>query len=367
MSMQRVAQLAGVSTSTVSRFFHNDPCVAPDTAAIVRQAVQTLGFSPAVRRRRDATKSTDTAHTVAFLVLGTSGSNATPAFEKLLRAVSDASDAHDLSLVLNFISDPTQIPRRLFDLPLGGVLCHGDQPGASGIAQLRSLPTVWLMANRHRPQWGDQVMPNNAVIGDMAGRYLVRQGHRRLAYLGANRESWSMRLRAFAFRKAAEDAGVVAEIFDAATQTGADYWSGNGLAAAADQLVASVVGATPMPTGLFVEEDRLLPMIDRGLRVRGVRPGPGGDVEIISCNDERPHYAGLASLPARVDIRPEAVGRRGVEQLVWRMRNPGLAERVRVMVEPALIEPAAGSEWIGTSAIERTSVAANGHGRTGND
>lgn len=356
MSMQRVAQLAGVSTSTVSRFFHNDPCVSPDTAAVVRKAVQELGFSPAVRRKRDVGRSTETAHTVAFLVLGTSGSNATPAFEKLLRAVSDASDAADLSLVLNFISDPTHIPRRLFDLPLGGVLCHGDQPGASGMAQLRSLPTVWLMANRHRPQWGDQVMPNNAVIGDMAGRYLVRQGHRRLAYLGANGESWSMRLRSFAFRKAAEDAGVVAEIFDAVQPGTGDYWSGDGLAAAADRLVARVVESTPMPTGLFVEEDRLLPMIDAALRARGVRPGPGGDVEIISCNDERPHYAGLASLPARVDIRPEAVGRRGVEQLVWRMRNPGLAERVRVMVEPALIEPAPGSEWITSATADRTPV-----------
>jgi LacI family transcriptional regulator len=200
-------------------------------------------------------------------------------------------------------------------------------------------------------------MPNNAVIGDMAGRYLVRQGHRRLAYLGANRESWSMRLRAFAFQKAAEDAGAQADVFGASASAGGDYWSGDGLAGAADQLAASVVGASPMPTGLFVEEDRLIPMIDRALRARGVRPGV--DVEIVGCNDERPHYAGLASLPARIDIRPEAVGRRGVEQLVWRMRNPEISERVRVMVEPTLIEPATGTEWNTNGAADRMSAAIN--------
>jgi hypothetical protein len=63
-------------------------------------------------------------------------------------------------------------------------------------------------------------------------------------------------------------------------------------------------------------------------------------VELVSCNNEQPHYAGLAAEPARIDIRPEAIGRRGVEQLMWRMRRgPEVPERVRVMVDPVLIEP----------------------------
>ena len=221
MSMQRVAQLAGVSTATVSRVFHDAPCVAKDTAAIVRQVGAQLGFSPAPRRRRSAA-SGDGRHchhaadrAIAFLVLGTSGANATPAFEKLLRAVSQSADANDLSLVLSFVSDPSHVPQRLLERQLAGVLCHGDQPSARSLAQLKSLPTVWLMANRHRPQWGDQVMPNNAVIGDLAGRYLVRRGHRRLAYLGIGPDGWSMRLRAFAFGRVAQDAGATAGVFAA--------------------------------------------------------------------------------------------------------------------------------------------------------
>src|SRR5262245_4876535 len=140
MSMQRVAQLAGVSTSTVSRVFHDDPCVAKETAAAVRLIVDQLGFTPAPRRRRNGTnghgKHQATDRTIAFLVLGTSGSNATPGFEKLLRAVSDAANDNDLSIVLNFVSDPSHIPSRLLDRQLAGVLCHGDQPGASGLARL---------------------------------------------------------------------------------------------------------------------------------------------------------------------------------------------------------------------------------------
>ena len=356
MSMQRVAQLAGVSTSTVSRVFHDDPCVAADTAAAVRQVVRQMGFIPATRRRRNGTNGNHrpTGNAIAFLVLGTSGSNATPGFEKLLRGVSDAANDNNLSLILTFVSDPSDIPARLLDRQLAGVLCHGDQPGATGLARLRALPSVWLMANRHRPRWGDQVMPNNAVIGDVAGRYLVRRGHRRLAYLGVGRDGWSMQLRSFAFGKAAEDAGAAAQLFEASTGQANDYWGADGLASAAEQLVAQILAAVPMPTGLFIAEDRLLPVIDRALRARGIRPGT--DVEVISCNNEQPHYAGLAALPARIDIRSEAIGRRGVEQLVWRMRNGDVPERVRVMVDPVLIEPETNGTHLWRESADERSV-----------
>ena len=344
-SMQHVAQLAGVSTSTVSRVFQDDPRVAAETAAAVRQIVRDIGFTPALRRRRNGTngKHRQTANAIGFLVLGTSGANATPGFEKLLRGVSDSANANDLSLILSFVSDPSDIPQRLLDRRLAGVLCHGDQPGATGLARLRALPSVWLMANRHRPRWGDQVQPNNAVIGDVAGRYLVRRGHRRLAYHGVGPGGWSMQLRSFAFGKAAEDAGAEALVFEAPANHANDYWGDDGLTSAAERLVAQILAAAPMPTGLFIAEDRVLPAIDRALRARGIRPGT--DVEVVSCNNEQPHYAGLAALPARIDIRPEAIGRRGVEQLVWRMRNTDLPERVRVMVDPVLIEPEHNTEY----------------------
>ena len=109
----------------------------------------------------------------------------------------------------------------------------------------------------------------------------------------------------------------------------------------AERLIEQVVIASP--TGLFVAEDHLLPAIDRALRSRGIEAGR--DVEIIACNNERPHYAGLASPPARIDIRPEAIGRRGVEQLIWRMGGGAdVAERIRVMVDPVLIEPGDGQD-----------------------
>ena len=352
MSLQRVAQLAGVSTSTVSRVVHDHPSVAADTASAVRAIMERLSFTPATRVRRthrangfhrDGLGDTARATSLGFVILGASGANAAPAFEKLLRGVSAACNENGLSLTIGFVTDAARAPQWLLERKVDGLLLHGDQPASLVQERLRALPAVWLMANRRRPLWGDQVMPNNAVIGDLAAKYLIRRGHRRLAHLGVGGGAWSLRLRAFAFQHAAEDAGAEARVLDApatAAEPNADYWCADGLAAAADAMVGELMsGGSPAATGLFVAEDRLLPLVDQALRARGVNSGSGGDVEIVSCNNEQPHHAGLQSRPAVIDIRPEAIGRRGVEQLVWRMRNRDVGERVRTMVDPVLIEP----------------------------
>src|SRR3954464_6551682 len=100
MTMRRVAQLAGVSTSTVSRVINDRQNVAPETIAAVRRVMRQLAVtpSPRLRSRTFNASRANKATTVAFLVFGTSGAHPAPAFERLLRGVSEASSQHDLSL-----------------------------------------------------------------------------------------------------------------------------------------------------------------------------------------------------------------------------------------------------------------------------
>ena len=338
MSLHQIAKLAGVSASTVSRVVNDHPTVAAGTAASVREAMLKLSLTPAPRRRVNGRTNGARATAIAFLVFGTADSSkAAPAFERLLHGVSTEANENDVDLMFSFVSDRAQLPLRSLGREVGGLLLHGERPTAPLQARLSGLPTVWLMANRQRPPWGDQVMPDNTVIGEIAAKYLLGRGHRRLAYLGASGGgAWSLALRAFAFAQVARDGGADVSVFAADDVRPAD-----GLHAVGESLVDQLISpaAAPRPTGLFVAEDRLCPAIDRALRARGLRVGAQADVEIVSCNNERPHLIGLHPRPATIDIRPDAIGRRGVEQLLWRMRNPGVPERVRHLVEPALIEP----------------------------
>src|SRR5256885_9450035 len=350
MSISNVAQLAGVSTATVSRVLNERPNVAPSTVANVQRAIRELGFASTRRNRISRPLRLDgmKTATIAFMVFGTSGSRPAPAFENLLRGVSEQSARKDLSLLFSFISDPSQIPQRITERRIHGLLLHGERPSPEVQARLQTLPTVWLMANPQRPAWGDQVMPDNSAIGEMAAQYLLRRGHRRLAYLGT-RASWSLEIRSLAFAHAAREAGAEIEIIQTPEEKGSDFWQRDGLGTAVASLANQLTKIRHRPTGVFIAEDRLVPLVEAAMRLHGTSDGNGhgngngnheasDTVDIISCNNERRHFAGLKVVPATIDIRADAIGRLGVERLIERLRRPDLPERIRCMVEPTLVE-----------------------------
>ena len=277
------------------------------------------------------------AKTVGFLVLGTSGEQTAPAFANLLRGVSIGARENNFDLFVSFVSNLEELPRRISEQRVGGLLLHGEQPSKAVEAQLRGLPTVWLMANRFPPRWGDQVMPDNSSIGRIAAEYLHAKGCKSAAYLSASAPSWGLQVRELAFCQHLEDAGVRVQVLRAALESPQDFWQFDG--SAARSLAERFVQMNPRPQGLFVAEDRHAPTVYSALAEAGITVGSNGDVHLISCNNEMPYLSRLRPAPATLDIRAESIGRRGVEQLIWRLGKANVEERIRKMVEPVLIEP----------------------------
>ena len=343
MSINKVAKLAGVSSSTVSRVINNHPRVAPETAESVKKAMQTLGYTPSDRRPgpKPASRQRSGLINLAFLVLGTSQGSATPAFENLLRGVSAGASHNEVNLIFTHVPDPEHVPGRILDQRIDGVLLHGAPPGASARDRLRRIPTVWLMGNRKRPDWGDQVLPDGFAIGEMAAHFLVDRGHKNLAFFNLDANHWSLRIYGNAFKSAATqpDVGAQVEMIEIPRQMPTDYWHDYSVESV-DALVQQYLALSPRPTGIFVAEDRQVAMLQPALQKAGVEIGPG-KVEIISCNNEQPYLVGLMPRPAVIDIRVESIGRRGVEQLLWRLEHATLVERIITTVEPTVIDPSA--------------------------
>src|SRR5579872_2021292 len=124
MSLIRVAAVAGVSASTVSRVLNEQQGVAPDTAEAVRLAMRKISFTPPTRRRakKNFNGHSEQARTVGFLVFGTSGEQAAPAFTHLLRGVSIGARENNIDLFVSFISDPDELPPRISEQRVGGLL-----------------------------------------------------------------------------------------------------------------------------------------------------------------------------------------------------------------------------------------------------
>jgi LacI family transcriptional regulator len=338
MSISKVAKLAGVSSSTVSRVINNHPRVAPDTVQSVKRAMKELGYVPSDRRPgpKPLARSRIGTGNIAFLVLGTSGERATPAFEDLLRGVSLGASQNELNLVFTHVPDAEHLPARIVDQRTDGVLLHGATPGAELRKRLQRMPTVWLMGNRRRPEWGDQVMPDSYEIGDLAARYLVGRGHRLLAYLNLDAGHWPFRLYFQSFSAVAAESGAevmpVQQTWESASP---DYWH-RFSSDAVERLVQQYLALSPRPTGILVADDMQIALIQPALQARGVEIGPG-KTELISCNNEKPYLVGLSPRPAVIDIRVESIGRRGVEQLLWRLQHLDVAERVIATIEPFIV------------------------------
>ena len=338
MSISQVAKRAGVSSSTVSRVINNHPRVAPETIRSVRPAMQELGYSPSPTRPgpKPMSRTRRTTPNIAFLVLGGSRNRATPAFEELLRGVSTAAMQHDLDLTFHHVTDPTRLPGRAIE-QLDGLLLHGAAPSAEVREKLKRLPTVWLMGGVRRPDWGDQALPDGYQVGELAARYLLDRGHKRLAFLNLDGGHRALRLYGHSFTAAGHDAGAHVDRLEQRSEDNGEYWHHHS-AQSVERLVRQFLQLDPRPSGIFVAEDMQVASLQPALQAQGVKIERNG-VEIISCNNEQPYLVGLTPRPAVIDIRVEAIGRRAVDQLLWRLEHPDVPERMITAIEPLVIPP----------------------------
>ncbi len=340
MSITEVAKLAGVSSSTVSRVINSHPRVASETVQAVRAAMAKLDYTPSDRRPgpKPGMAGQRKGLTLGVLVMGTSKDRTTPAFEELMRGVANGAATHNLKLNFHHIADPDDLPAAILNGGVDGLLLHGALPSAKTREKLLRYPCVWLMGNRRRPDFGDQVMPDTYDIGEKAAHYLLQRGHKSMAFLNLDHGHWPFRVTSQSFAGHVADALATCHVLERArSDDERAYWPQHAIGAA-EELVAEYLKIDSRPTGIFMADDMQAAILQPALQRAGVKIGPG-KVEVISCNNERPYLIGLTPKPAEIDIRVETIGLRGVERLAWRLENRDVPERMVVAIEPLLLDP----------------------------
>ncbi len=341
MSIEKVAKLAGVSNSTVSRVINNHPRVAPETKRAVQQAMEQLSYSPSARRPGRKPQNHAESVNIGFLVLGAAEGSSTPGFSNLLRGVSANATRSNLHLTFSHLPLPDNLPGQIAAQRFSGVLLHGAIPTGDALEGLQSLPTVWLMGNRQAPTWGDRVMPDIFAVGEIASRHLIGEGHQRLAYMNLDDGHWALHGYGVAFVGSAVAAGREVHLLSSERMlVPKGYWQPY-RPEAVKELVDRFVTLPERPSGLLIADSMQAAMLQPALQKAGVTIGEGG-VQILTCNNEDPYLMGLNPRPFVIDTRIEAVGRRGIDQLIWRMSHPD-EERISSTVEPRLKQPPAGA------------------------
>ncbi len=207
-TLKDVAELAGVSTSAVSRAFTEGASVSAKTRIKVEVAARTLGYAPSLIARSLATNRTKLIGLVA-------NNFQNPVFLDVFDLYTRALQARGfrpLLVNLSDVADPSESARLLRQYSVDGVIVATSTLPPTFPITFRDagLRIVHAFGRASRRPPVHVVGIDNVAAGRLAARTLIERGYRRLAFLGGPQAATSTQDRAAGFLKELAEAGAPA-------------------------------------------------------------------------------------------------------------------------------------------------------------
>ena len=203
-----VAKHAGVSITTVSRMMNDPNKVNPETRKRVLASIDALGFVPKAEARVRAMQRNGRIGVITPFFTA-------PSFVQRLRGIAGALSPLNFELIIYTVDSTDHLQRYLSTLPLTGNLDGliilslpvGDQDAQRLVNH--GLPTMLVEYPHPRLNF---VEIDDVQGGYMAATYLLKKGHRRIAFLGdTDLPEYAIHpvsLRLIGFRQALEETGI---------------------------------------------------------------------------------------------------------------------------------------------------------------
>jgi LacI family transcriptional regulator len=288
-TMHDVARVAGVSAATVSRVVNNERYVREDTRTAVERAIAELGFQRNEAAR--ALRPGQTSDTIALVIEDVSN----PFWSAITHGAEEVARKHEHMLVVGSTRQSYDRERDLLrDLVLrrrvDGVLVV---PTAHAQHELHAELSRWApIVYIDRTPTGveaDAVVLDNQGGARSAVEHLVKQGHRRIAYVGGDPSVATGARRLAGYRQALRRAGIS---FDKSLVRLNVHTVADALAAATDLLTG-----TPPVDAIFADNNRMCVGVLHALHDTGRPAGLAAfdDVELAAL---LPHPVALVTYDA---------------------------------------------------------------------
>jgi LacI family transcriptional regulator len=272
-TIRDVADLAGVSTATVSRVLSGTPEARPATRQRVLDAARELDYRPSGIARSLKLRTTGTFGLIVTDILN-------PFFPELVRAIEDAAREHGYAVLLgNGDEDPDReaaylelLARRRVD---GLLVASGGLSERHG-RWLRNAPIPVVLVNCELADGSrPAVLTDNRAAARLAAEHVLGLGHRHVGHItgrptnAATAERIAGIRDAFAAAGAAPDALAVAE--------GDDHVAGG------ERAMSLLLGSPTPPTAVLCYNDLTAIGAIRAVRGRGL--GVPADVSVVGFDD----------------------------------------------------------------------------------
>jgi LacI family transcriptional regulator len=320
VTMRDVAELAGVSITTVSHVVNGTRSVAEATRDRVMTAVADTGYTGDAIARSLVTGGTRSLGLALPLA-------ANPHFAGLTEAVERAATAAGYALLLADTQDEPDAEaaavRALRSRRVDGVLLTPSTGAPDGVLpELRKLGIPTVLVDRVPEHTGvDQVGPENVQATSDLVRHLGELGHRRIAMVSGRAEVSTAAERVLGYRLGLGRAKLV--------------WD-------PELVVTGEPGAGPVtglfdlpvaPTAVVAGDATVLGAVLRAARDRGL--SIGSDLAVVAHDDV--DWADLLPTPITTTAQPvEAMGAMAVKMLLDRIADPD-REPSTVRLAPTLV------------------------------
>lgn len=269
VTLMQVAEHAGVSRATASLVARKSPKISKDTREKVLASMSELGY---VYDRVAANLRSQTSTTIGIIITDV----ANTFYSELLLGVHEELERHGYTVFLGTTFDSVDNQERLISTMLehrvgGIILCPVSSTSTETINRIKTLDIPLVLAVRELPNLDfDYVGLDYTQGAQMGAEYLIKKGHKRIAFLGGRPQSSTWHQRIKGFYQAHEIAGLTVDpslIIDSPpTREGGT------------EGVKNIIQHPYPPTAIFCFSDLIAFGAIIGLRKAGITPGEEMDI-----------------------------------------------------------------------------------------
>jgi LacI family transcriptional regulator len=203
-----VAELSGLSISTVSRVLNSPDRVSGETRSKVLAAIDQLGFVPKAEARARALQNNRRIGVLTPFITA-------PSFVQRLRGIDSALVNTNYELIIYTVESLNRLQGYLASLPitgnLDGLIIMSLPIDDGGAGRLSKYGPETVLIEYTQPDFCS-VEIDDVAGGKMAAQYLISKQHHRMAFIGdINPPDYAIRpviLRLVGFRQGLEQAGI---------------------------------------------------------------------------------------------------------------------------------------------------------------
>ncbi|MGI6610855.1 MAG: LacI family DNA-binding transcriptional regulator [Limnochordia bacterium] len=277
VTLQQIAERAGVSVSTVSRVMNRRPNVNAKTVDKVLQALQELGLSDSGDGKNGGRRS----GIVGFLVPQATEYQGlqTPIMLAEIGGAKGVLEAQGYGLLVGTYAaggNGTVVDEMIQRGELAGVLVARTRVGEDDLRPFleHQLPFVLINTLLDSPGMCC-VGVDNVQVGYLATRHLLELGHKRIGFIGGPSHFYSVNDRLAGYRRALEEAGLA---FSPSLVAVSDLTESSGRAKARELLEREEQPTAIMAINDYLAIGALEAAANMGLSVPD-------DVAIVGCDD----------------------------------------------------------------------------------